>query len=79
MKTMKTLCQTRGNLSTGLLIFVCASIMLWHVSTDVEGRIWSGTRHIDRHIDARLKEEEIKPSKQSSDAEFLRRVHLDLI
>ena len=78
MKTMKALCQIRNNLSNSLLIFIGISIMLWGFSASVEGRIWSSTKHIDRHIDARLKEEDIKPSKQSSDAEFLRRVHLDL-
>ena len=75
---MKTLCWTQNNSPNGLLIFICVSIMLWSFSLDVEGRIWSGTKHLDRHIDARLKEEEIKPSKQSNNAEFLRRVHLDL-
>ena len=78
MKAMKVLCQTRNNLSNSLIIFIGISIMLWSFSTSVEGRIWSSTKHIDRHIDARLKEEDIKPSKQSGDAEFLRRVHLDL-
>ena len=75
---MKTLSQTHVNLSKLLLISICVSLMLWNVGTDIEGRIWSGTKHIDRHIDARLKEEDIKPSKQSKDAEFLRRVYLDL-
>ena len=44
----------------------------------MKGVFGSGTRYIDKLIDARLKEEGIKPSKQSGDAEFLRRVHLDL-
>ena len=74
----KSLYQTQSNLLNGLLIFICASIILLTVTSSVEGRIWSGTRHLDRHIDARLKEEDIKPSKRSGDAEFLRRVHLDL-
>lgn len=38
----------------------------------------SSTKHLDRHIDAVLKREGIQPSKQSENAEFLRRVHLDL-
>lgn len=75
---MKILSQTHDSLSKLALIFICVSIMLWDVGTSTEGRIGSGTKHIDRHIDARLKEEDIKPSKQSKDAEFLRRVHLDL-
>ena len=36
------------------------------------------TERLDKHIEARLKEQDLKPSKRSSDAEFLRRVHLDL-
>ena len=75
---MKALSQIQSNLSIGLLIFACVSIMLWDVSPGVEGRIWSGTKYIDQLINARLKEEGINPSGQSGDAEFLRRVHLDL-
>ena len=78
MKTMKTLSQIWCNVLTGLLILICVSIILWNISPSVEGRIWSGTKYIDQLINARLKEEGIKPSKQSGDAEFLRRVHLDL-
>ena len=37
----------------------------------------SSTKHLDRHIDTKLKQEGIKPSKQSKDTEFLRRLHLD--
>lgn len=33
---------------------------------------------IDRHIDARLQAEKIRPASDASDAEFLRRVYLDL-
>ncbi len=43
---------------------------MWQVS--------SSTKHLDRHIDAVLKKEGIEPSKQSKDAEFLRRIHLDM-
>ena len=78
MKMMKTLSQIWGNLLTGLLILICVSIILWNISPSVEGRIWSGTKYIDQLIEARLKEEGIKPSRASSEAEFLRRVHLDL-
>ena len=54
---MKALSQIQSNLSIGLLIFACVSIMLWDVSPSVEGRIWSGTKYIDQLINARLKEE----------------------
>lgn len=43
-----------------------------------ERRVPSSTKHLDRHIDAVLKREGIQPSEQSKDAEFLRRVHLDM-
>ena len=43
---------------------------MWQVS--------SSTKHLDRHIDAVLKREGIESSKQSKDAEFLRRLHLDM-
>lgn len=38
----------------------------------------SSSKHLDRHIDAVLKREGLKPSKQASDAAFLRRIHLDM-
>ncbi len=53
-------------------------IMLLGFGGMVEARISASTRHLDIYINTTLKAEGIKPSKQSSDAEFLRRVHLDL-
>ena len=41
-------------------------------------QVSSSTKHLDRHINAALKREGIQPSKMSEDAEFLRRIHLDL-
>ena len=41
-------------------------------------QVSSSTKHLDRYINAALKREGIQPSKMSEDAEFLRRVHLDL-
>ncbi len=38
----------------------------------------SSTKHLDRHIDTMLKQEGIKPSRQTDDAAFLRRIHLDM-
>lgn len=38
----------------------------------------SSSKHLDRHIDAVLKREGLTPSKQTSDAAFLRRIHLDM-
>ena len=59
-------------------IVVSVGVILLAFNTVVEGRFPSSTKHLDRYIDTRLKEQEIKPSKQSNDVEFLRRVHLDL-
>ena len=44
----------------------------------VESRIPHSTELLNIHIENRLKEQNLKPSKRSTDAEFLRRVHLDL-
>jgi hypothetical protein len=52
--------------------------MLFYFDATVEGRISSSVKHLDRHIDANLKKHNIKPSPEASDAEFLRRVSLDL-
>ena len=41
-------------------------------------QVSSSTKHLDRYINAALKREGIQPSKMSEDAEFLRRIHLDL-
>ncbi len=57
---------------------VFVGVTLFAFNARVEGRISSSTKQLDRYIDAKLKEQKIKPSKQSSDTEFLRRVHLDL-
>ena len=44
-----------------------------------DGHVPSSTKHLDRHIDAVLKQEGLEPSKQTNDTEFLRRVYLDMI
>lgn len=54
-------------------------ITLLAFTTLVEARISTSTKHLDKYINSTLKAEGIKPSKLSKDAEFLRRVHLDLI
>lgn len=38
----------------------------------------SSSKHLDRHIDAVLKREGLEPSRQTNDAAFLRRIHLDM-
>ena len=41
-------------------------------------RISSSTKHLDRYLNAKLKKENIQPSKATNDEEFLRRIYLDL-
>lgn len=73
---MKSPFQYSGNqiplswLAILLLFSVCGSA--------VESRVPSSTELLNIHIKARLKEHNLKPSKRSTDAEFLRRLHLDL-
>ena len=75
---MKTVRKTPNCLLFIFTVIGFATICLFSINTVVEGRISSSTKHLDRHIDSKLKQEGIKPSKQSKDAEFLRRVYLDL-
>ena len=55
------------------LLFSCTKTMVAPTR-----QVSSSTKHLDRYINAALKRESIQPSKMSEDAEFLRRVHLDL-
>lgn len=75
---MKTVRKTPNCLLFIFTVIALATICLFSINTIVEGRISSSTKHLDRHIESKLKQEGIKPSKQSKDAEFLRRLHLDL-
>ena len=65
---------------SSLLLFAFTCLMLSCTKTTVAPtqQVSSSTKHLDRHINAVLKREGIQPSKMSEDAEFLRRVHLDL-
>ena len=71
--------KTSLGIST-LFLFVFTCLMLSCTKTTVAPtqQVSSSTKHLDRHINAVLKREGIQPSKMSEDAEFLRRVHLDL-
>ena len=71
--------RTSLGIST-LFLFVFTCLMLSCTKTTVAPtrRVSSSTKHLDRYINATLKREGIQPSKMSEDAEFLRRVHLDL-
>ena len=63
-----------------LFLFAFAFLMFSCTKTMVAPtrQVSSSTKHLDRYINAALKREGIQPSKMSEDAEFLRRVHLDL-
>ena len=62
------------------VLFVCAFLTLncTKVSPTTSRQVPSSTKHLDRHINAVLKKEGIQPSGMSKDAEFLRRIHLDM-
>lgn len=77
---MKTTKWTKSRNWITLLVFVllaasCATVTTVTV-TDLN--VPSSTKHLDRHIDSVLKREGLEPSKQTSDTEFLRRIHLDM-
>ena len=57
------------------LIVGCATVT---TITTTDTYVPSSTKHLDRHIDAVLKQEGLKPSRQTDDATFLRRIHLDM-
>ena len=71
--------KTSLGIST-LILFAFTCLMLSCTKTTVvpTQQVSSSTKHLDRHINAVLKREGIQPSQMSEDAEFLRRIHLDL-
>ncbi len=62
----------------GTFIFLVVGCATITTVTITDTYVPSSTKHLDRHIDAVLKQEGIKPSRQTDDAEFLRRIHLDM-
>ena len=75
---MKTLFQTLISYAFVLLIFAFSTLNCTKVAPTTIRYIPASTKHLDRHINAVLKREEIQPSERSADAEFLRRIHLDM-
>ena len=67
-----------GISSLFLFVFICLTPSCTKTTIAPTLQVSSSTKHLDRHINAVLKREGIQPSKMSKDAEFLRRVHLDL-
>ena len=61
-----------------LFVFTCLMLSCTQTTVAPTRQVSSSTKHLDRYINAALKREGIQPSKMSEDAEFLRRVHLDL-
>ena len=61
-----------------LLVFAFLMLTCTKVSPTTSRQVPSSTKHLDRHINAVLKRGGIQPSEMSKDAEFLRRVHLDM-
>ena len=60
------------------LAFTFLTLNCTKVSPTTSRQVPSSTKHLDRHINAVLTREGIEPSKISKDAEFLRRIHLDM-
>ena len=58
--------------------FLAASCATVTTITTTDRNVHSSTKHLDRHIDAVLKREGLEPSRQTTDAEFLRRIYLDM-
>lgn len=67
-----------GISSLFLSVFICLMLSCTKTTVAPTRQVSSSTKHLDRHINAALKREGIQPSKMSEDAEFLRRIHLDL-
>ena len=62
------------------LLCTCAFLTLncTKVTQTPAQQVSASTKHLNRHINAVLKREGIQPSQRSEDAEFLRRIHLDM-
>ena len=67
-----------GISSLFLSVFICLMLSCTKTTVAPTRQVSSSTKHLDRHINAALKREGIQSSKMSEDAEFLRRIHLDL-
>ena len=67
-----------GLSSLFLFVFTCLMLSCTQTTVAPTRQVSSSTKHLDRYINVALKREGIQPSTMSADAEFLRRVHLDL-
>ena len=60
------------------LVNTVVILMLLILPRMAESRISSSTKHLDRYLNLKFKEKKLKPSPQTQDEVFLRRVYLDL-
>ena len=67
-----------GTSSFCLFAFACLMLSCTKTTVAPTRQISPSTKHLDRHINAALRRESIRPSERSKDTEFLRRVHLDI-
>ena len=75
LKSWKTYRNWAILLAFAFLAVSCATVT---TITTINTHVPSSTKHLDRHIDAVLKREGLEPSRQTNDAEFLRRIYLDM-
>ena len=60
------------------LVNIIIILMLVIMPRVAESRISSSTKHLDRYLNLKFREKKLKPSPQTQDEVFLRRVYLDL-
>ena len=75
---MKTLFRNPIPYPFVLLSFAFLTLNCTKVEPTTSQQATPSTKHLDRHINAVLKREGIQPSERSKDAEFLRRIYLDM-
>lgn len=75
---MKVLFQTPILYAFAFLVFAFSTLNCTKNTPTPTRYVPASTKHLDRHISAVLKREGLQPSKMSEDAEFLRRIHLDM-
>ncbi len=75
---MKVIFQTLFLYAFAFLVFAFSTLNCTKGTPTTTRYVPASTKHLDRHISAVLKREGLQPSKMSEDAEFLRRIHLDM-
>lgn len=75
---MKVIFQTPFLYAFAFLVLAFSTLNCTKGTPTTTRYVPASTKHLDRHINAVLKREGLQPSKMSKDAEFLRRIHLDM-